>query len=405
MTKALTRQPTHRSATARSRTLSNSCTTPRDALHLLWLSFALAAGLIVWGCNSSSSSTTNPAGPGIASLTPNSGPVSTSVMIAGTNFGTTQGASTITFNGTPATPTSWSATSIVAPVPAAATSGSVVVTVAGQPSNGASFTVTTSADSPIIASLTPNSGDVGTPVTIAGANFGAAQGASTVTFNGTAAAPTSWSATSIVAPVPSGAATGSVVVTVAGQPSNAASFSVLPGAAYPLEASASHRYLIDQNNVPFLLLGDSPQAMTTNLSTSDMATYMADRQAHGFNAILVDALVTTYTGGNANGTTFDGIAPFTTGSSPSNYDLSTPNSTYFARLDSLISMAASDGLLVVLDPIETGGWLTTLENNGTAKAFNYGAFIGNRYKNSPNILWQSGNDFQTWNTSATDNNL
>ena len=119
----------------------------------------------------------------------------------------------------------------------------------------------------------------------------------------------------------------------------------------------------------------------------------------------MDVLVTTYTAGNASGTTFDGIAPFTSGTSPSDYDLSTPNPAYFARLDALVSMAASHGLLVALDPIETGGWLPTLENNGTTKSFNYGAFLGSRYKNSPNVIWQSGNDFQDWSTNSTDNNL
>ena len=45
-------------------------------------------------------------------------------------------------------------------------------------------------------------------------------------FNGTAGTPTSWSATSIVVPVPSGATTGNVVVTVGGVASNGVSFSV-----------------------------------------------------------------------------------------------------------------------------------------------------------------------------------
>ena len=54
-------------------------------------------------------------------------------------------------------------------------------------------------------------------MTIAGTNFGATQGTSTVTFNGTAGTPTSWSGTSIVVPVPSGATTGNVVVTVEGR--------------------------------------------------------------------------------------------------------------------------------------------------------------------------------------------
>jgi hypothetical protein len=67
---------------------------------------------------------------------------------------------------------------------------------------------------PSITSLTPAAGAVGRSVTIAGANFGASQGTSTVTFNGTAATPASWSAAAIVAPVPAGATTGNVVVTV-----------------------------------------------------------------------------------------------------------------------------------------------------------------------------------------------
>src|SRR5262249_32609235 len=65
----------------------------------------------------------------------------TSVTITGTNFGSTQGTSTVKFNGTTATPTSWSATSIVAPVPSGATTGNVVVTVSGLASNGKAFTL------------------------------------------------------------------------------------------------------------------------------------------------------------------------------------------------------------------------------------------------------------------------
>jgi hypothetical protein len=42
----------------------------------------------------------------------------------------------------------------------------------------------------IVATLSPASGTVGTPVTIAGTNFGTTQGSSTVTFNGTAATAT-----------------------------------------------------------------------------------------------------------------------------------------------------------------------------------------------------------------------
>src|SRR5260370_743093 len=162
------------------------------------------------------------ASPTISSLSPTSGAVGTSVTITGTNFGSTQGTSIVTFNGTKATPTSWTSTKIVAPVPSGATTGPVVVTVSGVTSNGATFTVF-----PSIGSLSPASGPVGTSVTITGLNFGSTQGTSTVTFNGTTATPTGWSATSIVVPVPTGASTGNVVVTVGGHASNGVSFTVL----------------------------------------------------------------------------------------------------------------------------------------------------------------------------------
>ncbi|MCU1241416.1 MAG: hypothetical protein JWO71_2142, partial [Candidatus Acidoferrum typicum] len=163
--------------------------------------------------------------PSITNLTPNSGPVGASITVAGTNFGATQGTNTLTFNGVATTPTSWTATGITAPVPTGATTGNVVVTVSGQSSSGVTFTVTT-LPPPTLANLNPPLGLIGTSVTITGTNFGPSKGTSTVTFNGVAAVPTSWSMTSIVAPVPSGATTGSVLVTVGGVTSNGSNFTV-----------------------------------------------------------------------------------------------------------------------------------------------------------------------------------
>jgi hypothetical protein len=79
---------------------------------------------------------------------------------------------------------------------------------------------------PMITSLSPTGGPVGTSVTIYGAQFGFNQGASTVTFNGVTAGVNSWSNTQIVAIVPPGAATGPVVVTVNGRASNGPTFTV-----------------------------------------------------------------------------------------------------------------------------------------------------------------------------------
>ena len=88
------------------------------------------------------------------------------------------------------------------------------------------------ANAPTIATLSPASGSVGTAVTISGANFGATKGTSVVRFNGTVGTPTSWSASAIVVPVPAGATTGPVVVTVNSAASNGVTFTV-PTAGLP----------------------------------------------------------------------------------------------------------------------------------------------------------------------------
>src|SRR6195256_2185513 len=168
-----------------------------------------------------------PPPPTITSLSQNAGAVGASITITGTNFGTAQGSSTVTFNGnTAAAASAWSATSITVSVPAGATTGNIVVTVFGQASNGSPFTIVLP---PSITSLSQTSGAEGASVTITGTNFGTPQGTSTVTFNGTAAAAASaWSASSITVLVPVGATTGNVVVNVLGTASNGSPFTVAP---------------------------------------------------------------------------------------------------------------------------------------------------------------------------------
>ncbi len=175
---------------------------------------------------------------------------------------------------------------------------------------------------------------------------------------------------------------------------------------YPLKQSANRRYLVDQNNAPCLIIGESPQSLIVNLATNDAATFFANRSGHGFNTTWINLLCVEYTGGRADASTYDGILPFTAKvPSTSSYDLTTPNEAYFARADQMINLAAQQGIQVMLDPAETGGLVyqgTTLLDNGTNRCRAYGQYLGNRYKNFPNIIWLSGNDFQNWQTPADD---
>jgi hypothetical protein len=155
---------------------------------------------------------------------------------------------------------------------------------------------------------------------------------------------------------------------------------------------------VDQNNVPFMIVGDSTQSLFVSISEADAKIYFAARQAEGFNTVWVNLLCNSSNNGpNSDGSTYDEIPPFL-----ANNDLSQPNPAYFQRVDDMINLAAQYDITVILDPAETIGWLGTLRNNGATVDFNYGVYVGNRYKNFPNIIWMFGNDFQTWTTASDD---
>src|SRR5260370_312595 len=174
----------------------------------------------------------------------------------------------------------------------------LVLTMTKTGCNGSTYSNQGSGGSPSpasITSLSPTSGVVGTPVTIAGANFGATQGTSTMKFNGTTATPTSWSATSIVAPVPVGATTGNVVVTVGGLASNGVSFTVNTGSAMgPLKQSTvNSRYFVNPTGQPVYLTGSHTWDDFDDTSTAptppafDFSAFLSLLQANGHNATIL----------------------------------------------------------------------------------------------------------------------
>jgi hypothetical protein len=109
---------------------------------------------------------------------------------------------------------------------------------------------------PSISSIAPASAPVGASVIIAGTNFGASKGSSTVKFGTTGAATTAWSKDSITAKVPSLApGAENVTVTVDGKTSNAESFTTLavesacttPATDYGTIPIDNNTYIYQQN--------------------------------------------------------------------------------------------------------------------------------------------------------------
>jgi hypothetical protein len=163
--------------------------------------------------------------PEISTMDPDSAFPGQEVTIYGANFSTALAGNEISFNGTAATPTATTGISLVTIVPEGATTGNVTVTTNELTSEGYAFTVTEPVI-PVITDLDPDIGKVGTTVIITGSNFSTEPDGNTVSFNGTEAAVTAATETTITTSVPAGATTGNVTVTVDGE-SNGLPFTVI----------------------------------------------------------------------------------------------------------------------------------------------------------------------------------
>lgn len=179
-----------------------------------------------------------------------------------------------------------------------------------------------------------------------------------------------------------GTGTGATSVTVTPPPTTT---------AFPLKLSPDQRHLLDQNNRPFLVNGDTPWSLFTGLTKAEAETYLEDRRQRGFNSIIIN-LAEPYPPGPANR---DGQLPFLKAG-----DFSTPNDAYFQHVDYVLNLARSKGFLVLITPAYLGfgggaeGWWQDIKNSNSEAAMEgYGRFIGQRYRSFDNIVWVMGGDY------------
>ncbi|MCP3137603.1 apiosidase-like domain-containing protein [Pyxidicoccus xibeiensis] len=167
---------------------------------------------------------------------------------------------------------------------------------------------------------------------------------------------------------------------------------------YPLKRIAGLRYLVGQDNQPFLLHGDSAWSLFVGISKEDVELYLEDRRQKGFNTVLANLIEHKFAANPP--LNFYGASPFT-GTLPSSTlaDFTTPNEAYFAHVDWVLQKAAEKGIQVLLLPAYLGinggseGWYQELTANGAARLRTYGEFLGARYKDFPNIIWVQGGDY------------
>jgi hypothetical protein len=161
--------------------------------------------------------------------------------------------------------------------------------------------------------------------------------------------------------------------------------------AYPLKTSANKRYLVDQNDVPFLMQGDAAWSLIVAASDSEVEQYLNNRRQKGFNTIMINLIEHKFS--RHPPLNLDDEAPFTTPG-----DFTTPNEKYFAHADWVIRKAAENGIQVLLFPIYLGykgtdeGWIEELKKLPPERCLEYGKYLGKRYKDFDNIIWVMGGD-------------
>ncbi len=162
---------------------------------------------------------------------------------------------------------------------------------------------------------------------------------------------------------------------------------------YPLKVGSNRRFLVDQNNVPFLLQGDAPWSLFVGISKEDVELYLENRSKKRFNSLLVNLLEHKFCRDPPKN--FYGESPFTTPG-----DFSTPNEKYFEHVDWVIRKAASTGIQILLCPIFLGvprgdgseGWYNELVAQKPVNCLEYGTYLGKKYAGFDNIIWSLGAD-------------
>jgi len=162
--------------------------------------------------------------------------------------------------------------------------------------------------------------------------------------------------------------------------------------AFPLKLSADRRYLLDQNEKPFLVIGDSPWSLIVEPAPAQVDQYLDDRAAKGFNLLLVNLLEHKFS--TQPPKLRDGTPPFTASG-----DFGAPNEAYFRYAEEVVRKAERRGLVLLLCPAYLGygggddGFCQEMLRNGPEKVRAYGRYVGKRFRDHPNLIWALGGDF------------
>jgi Protein of unknown function (DUF4038)/Putative collagen-binding domain of a collagenase len=222
---------------------------------------------------------------------------------------------------------------------------------------------------------------------------------------------------------------------------------------FPLAISSDGRYLKQADGTPFLICADTTWSLAVDIPIASVATFLSTITGQGFNAVMMNIIEHHYTvvkppkerGGllpftkRLDGATYTGSPNGTTGGAGTqgqfasdNYssvgtqapDPTFPNNSYWQAVEQILDACLVRNVAVFIWAGYLGfhandeGWMTEMvawdavtgaggftgapfANATKSKMWNYGAWLGDRWKAYPHLIWVMGGDYGS-NTQTLD---
>lgn len=160
-------------------------------------------------------------------------------------------------------------------------------------------------------------------------------------------------------------------------------------------------YFSYEDGTPFFWLADTGWEMLHRLNRDEIEIYLENRKNKGFNVIqtvIISEFIHSDKATNFyNDSIFVNENPGKPALTPGNNPQNEKEYDFWDHVDFAVKTAENKGLYLALVPT-WGEWVIPRTDkpmfNTTEQAYNYGWFVGNRYRNHQNIIWILGGDRQ-----------
>ena len=130
-----------------------------------------------------------------------------------------------------------------------------------------------------------------------------------------------------------------------------------------LEIADNNRFLVKEDGTPFVWIGET-NWFFAKLPPATIDSILATRSTQGFTVMFVSCREKLYNGGGPGG-------------------INNPNKAWWSYLDEYITKCEQRDLYVGI----TLGWWGVAKGNSETDLYNYGKWVGERYKDKNNIIW------------------